>query len=237
MARGVVTRGTYSASDGAVRCPSPASYGRAAEAQNTTLQLAINSLHYVEVTPFEFYDDAHISSVSPSSGPVAGGAQLVMVGSGFGRGSHAQCWLGGGARTRRAMAGGSQPRCVSPPNSSVSAASTTVRVALNGQQASDESGFVFYAEPTPRSSCRITATQGRWAPARKFASSPTARITTEVAREGTGTRGFANAPDWRCMLGPNAGSITPPPSSLRTSSAATRRATPPSRRISTADCA
>ena len=148
---GVVSHATYHPINGSVTCVSPPTPSAlAASAANFTLQLASNRLHFEKVTSWEYYDDAVISSLSPSSGPLAGGAQLMLIGYGFERGSHPNCWLGDGRSNATAYEGGSRLRCVSPPGNASGAYHTRVRISLNAQQASDEANFSFYPTPSLR---------------------------------------------------------------------------------------
>ena len=156
VAAGLITAATYFADSATVVCPSPPAAAPASHAAvaNVSLQLSINGMHFDEVGPFEYYEAAtsgRVSVLSPSSGPHAGGTQLLLVGTGFEVGSHANCWLGSGRADATAQAGGSQLRCVSPaaPLGSAAAFNTTLRVALNAQQASDSAPFTFYPTPTP----------------------------------------------------------------------------------------
>jgi hypothetical protein len=92
---GLITNGTYDSLTDSVRCTSPP-VPSATAAANFTLQLAPNALHFEVVSPFEYYEDAIISSLSPSTGPTTGDTLVVVTGQGLRFGTHKQCWLGNG---------------------------------------------------------------------------------------------------------------------------------------------
>ena len=169
-------------------------------AANFTLQLAPNALHYERISSFEYYEDARISILSPASGPMTGGAQLLLIGHGFRSGSHAQCWLGSGRINATVYAGGSQLRCISPPGTNVG--DTTLRVALNGQQASDDFAFTFYNTPTPK---LLLPDNG---------DASNAPISTLVRVLETGDGFNASGTDLRCRFGDSAGPSAVRPATL-----------------------
>ena len=196
-AAGLVTPGTYSDVDGHVRCASPPK-GSAADLANVTVQLAMNRLHFEPIVPFEYYPAARISSLSPSSGPIGGGAQLMMVGYGFERGSHPQCWLGSGRVNATESVEGTQLRCVSPTANQTGA--TRLQVALNAQQVSDGFNFTFYAAPTLK---QVLPDNG------DALSSGVGTLVRLLADPVGGSDGFASGSDLRCRFGLSAGAVQP----------------------------
>jgi hypothetical protein len=218
-AGGVVTFARYHPSNGSVTCASPPTPSAlAAGAANFTLQLAMNRLHFEPVTPWEYYDDARISSVSPSSGPLTGGSQLMLIGSGFRSGSHANCWLGSGRSNATVYAGGSELRCISPPGVGLLAHRTPLRVSLNAQQASDETPFTFYPTPELRELVPDNGDAGSEGPGtlvRVLGYAPSDEDSSGEVSSGDDSvggpddTGFANGTDFRCLFGTSA------PSSVR----------------------
>ena len=227
---GHVTPARYHPSNGSVTCYSPpinttntpdALY---AQHNNFTLQLSFNRLHFEAVSGWEYYADAVISSVSPASGPLTGGAQLMILGSGFESGSHANCWLGNGRSNATAYEGGSRLRCVSPPGDDFSSEAyrTQVRISLNAQQASDQSNFSFYPTPAmlelvPDSgdAARAEFGPGTLVSVRLGQAVPFGPINDPGSGSGEvggdeSTMGTDHGTDYRCRFGGSDGAIAGP---------------------------
>ena len=115
--------------------------------------------------------------VSPASGPVAGATSLLLTGRGFRQGSHPQCWLGGG-RSNASLTGApmeseylwgqSELRCPAPASNT--SGHTKLQLSLNGQQASFEVGYSFYATPALVACIPTMVTRTRTASAPSSAS-------------------------------------------------------------------
>ena len=183
-AAGLVVRATYDATSGTVACVSPPQ-----QAGTVALQLALNAFHYRKVVDFDFYDVPIVSSLSPASGPVGGGAQLHVTGSGLGGGHFPQCWLGDGLSNATVSDGGASLRCVAPPGAA--AAATPLRLALNAQQASAATDFGYYGPPT------LTLLS----PDNGDADASTGTTVRVVALPTGGGGAYANGTDYRCMFG------------------------------------
>lgn len=98
------------------------------------------------------YGTPIVSSLSPSSGPVAGGTQVCITGANFSVGSHVVCRFGA-SLVGATHALGSRPhllRCVAPPTTL--SATLVLEVSLNGQNFTASGAFfVYYQPPVPAS--------------------------------------------------------------------------------------
>ena len=198
-----VTPGTYDPTNGgSVSCYSPPAASQEG-VLNATLQLAPNALHFEVVAPFQIYEDAIVSSLSPSSGPLSGATTLVLNGRGLAAGSHAQCWLGGGRSeatltdeaVENGILGRSQLRCEAPPG--VTAEATELQLALNGQQASFSVPFTFYG------TAPLLQAMPNHGDALSLGVGTLVRVRTGAFGFNGTSAGdsFANGTDYRCRFG------------------------------------
>ena len=198
-----VTPGTYDPTNGgSVSCYSPPAASQEG-VLNATLQLAPNALHFEVVAPFQIYEDAIVSSLSPSSGPLSGATTLVLNGRGLAAGSHAQCWLGSGRSeatltdeaVENGILGRSQLRCEAPPG--LTAEATELQLALNGQQASFSVPFTFYG------TAPLLQAMPNHGDALSLGVGTLVRVRTGAFGFNGTSAGdsFANGTDYRCRFG------------------------------------
>ena len=84
-----------------------------------------------------------VSSVSPNSGPAAGGTAVTIMGTNFAAG--ATVMLGGAAASNVVVVSGTQITATTPTGS---AGAVTVTVTVNGQSGSLSNAFVYIVAPT-----------------------------------------------------------------------------------------
>ena len=198
----VVVGATVGMDNSSVRCRAPA----AARAGAASVEYSLNAQQYSAPVPlgFTYYETAALAAASPSTGPVRGGTNVTLSGSGLsGSGSHVLCRFGAtlidAHRCGGELADGGCLWCVAPANGSSAAATGQMELSLtlNGQQYSAPlGGDGFRQMPHERIELLSPAT------------GPTGLGGTRIVVRGSGVEGGGS--DLRCAFAGGSGRLVLP---------------------------
>ena len=127
-------------------CPSPA----VESSTSATVHATVNGVDTTSSSvPFEFIEDAVISSISPDSGPINGGTLVTLIGSGMINGeSSLHCRFGEGSEPVSGQwISGTEIQCIAPRGGCIGVVNVTL--SLNGLDYTTSSAeFLYYEHPT-----------------------------------------------------------------------------------------
>ena len=125
----------------------------AGSAGAATVTVTVNGQAGSLANAFTYIAPPTVTSVSPSTGPIAGGTAVTITGTNFATG--ATVTIGGTAATNVVVVSGTQITATTPAGS---AGAATVTVTVNGQSGSLTNGFTYVVPPTVSSVSPNTGT-------------------------------------------------------------------------------